>query len=155
MKNARFFSHTLFRIGLAALAAATALSMTACKKGGDASGTGSTTTEPTTTTTAAETTTAAPTTTTVPVTGDLTTGWCNAPTMHIRSGPGTDYQAIGGLKNGEQVTILGREGDWYKISFAKGPGGVGYVNAQYISGTVVTTTAPVPTTTAAGTTAAQ
>lgn len=67
--------------------------------------------------------------------------------------PGTDYGAIGGLKMGDQVKILGKEGDWYKIEF-KETGG--YVSAQFIQGSPVaaaaTTTAediPAPTTTAA------
>lgn len=71
--------------------------------------------------------------------------------MHIRSGPGTDYGAIGGLVTGEKVDILGREGDWYKIKFKDG---VGYVSAQFISSTVVTTTMAPATTTAAPTTTA-
>lgn len=77
---------------------------------------------------AAETTTQAPPTeTTVPqVTG---VGYCTADSMNVRGGPGTDYYAIGGLKYGEQVEILGREGDWYRISFKEGDG---YVSAQYI-----------------------
>lgn len=89
-------------------------------------------------------------TTAAPVT-DI--GYVNATTMHIRSGPGTDYGAIGGLKMGDQVKILGKEGDWYKIEF-KETGG--YVSAQFIQGSPVaaaaTTTAediPAPTTTAA------
>ena len=67
-------------------------------------------------------------TTAAPVT-DI--GYVNATTMHIRSGPGTDYGAIGGLKMGDQVKILGKEGDWYKIEF-KETGG--YVSAQFIQG---------------------
>ena len=102
-------------------------------------------TEPTEAPTEAETTT----TTAAPVTSDV--GYVNATTMHIRSGPGTDYGAIGGLKMGDQVKILGKEGDWYKIEF-KETGG--YVSAQFIQGSpvTVTTTAPaddIPTPTTA------
>ena len=86
--------------------------------------------------------------------GTPSVGWCNATSMHIRSGPGTDYGAIGGLVTGEKVDILGREGDWYKIKFKDGKDGVGYVSAQFISSTVVTTTMAPATTTAAPTTAA-
>lgn len=102
-------------------------------------------------TTAAETTTQAPPTeTTAPqVTG---VGYCFADSMFVRGGPGTDYYAIGGLKYGEQVEILGKEGDWYRIAFKED---VGYVSAQYIQSSpppedIQNTTAA--TTTAASTT---
>lgn len=44
------------------------------------------------------------------------TGW------NVRGGPGTDYWSIGGLNNGEKVTILstvkGKDGyNWYKINY--------------------------------------
>lgn len=98
----------------------------------------------------AATTTAPASTASAP--DDLKTGWCSASTMNIRSGAGTDYGAIGGLKLGDKVEILGKEGDWYKIKFAKAKDGVGYVNAQFISSTEV---AGAATAAAATTTAAQ
>ena len=102
-------------------------------------------TEPTEAPTEAETTT----TTAASVTSDV--GYVNATTMHIRSGPGTDYGAIGGLKMGDQVKILGKEGDWYNSEFQETGG---YVSAQFIQGSpvTVTTTAPaddIPTPTTA------
>lgn len=90
--------------------------------------------------TASETT--APTT--VPAAPDSGTGYCSVDSLVVRGGPGTDYYGIGGLKYGEQVEILGREGDWFRIVFKPGDDGVGYVSAQYIQGTV-----PLPTTAAA------
>lgn len=57
------------------------------------------------------------------------TGYCTADSMHVRGGPGTGYIPIGGLKYGETVQILGKDGDWYKIAFKED---VGYVSAQYI-----------------------
>ncbi|MCI8553330.1 MAG: SH3 domain-containing protein [Clostridiales bacterium] len=118
------------------------------QSGGEDTG-GSTSGSETTAPTAAITTAS---TTASPVQGR---GYCNSDDgLRIRSGPGTDYRGIGGLKYGEEVTILGREGDWYKIVF-KDTGG--YVSAQFIQATppsaipiVTTTTAPAATTTAAG-----
>ncbi len=47
----------------------------------------------------------------------------------VRSGPGLDYDAIGGITYDEDVIILGREGDWYRIQFGDQ---VGYISAQYV-----------------------
>lgn len=140
---------------MAALAAAAALTLTACgpqNEGGTQSGGTTTAAETTAETTTVATTTA--TTTTTPHPDGMTTGW-STDSVNIRTGPGTEYYAIGGLHVGEQVTILGKEGDWYQIRFANGPDGVGYVNAQYISATLVTTTVPPATAPETTTTAAQ
>ena len=86
--------------------------------------------------TAATTTIAATTPTTLPTQAPIpTVGWCNATTLHVRSGPGTNYGSIGGLRYGEKVTIIGKEGDWYCISRNTE---IGYVSAQYIQDTEVT-----------------
>ena len=153
MKTNRPFIHTwALRLGCTAAVAVLALSMAACNKDGISKNSGSGSSEAATTTASAASTSSVPstTTTTAPTIPARTpsAGWCNATSMHIRSGPGTDYGAIGGLVTGEKVDILGREGDWYKIKFKDG---VGYVSAQFISSTVVTTTAasPAPTTSAA------
>ncbi|MCI9415398.1 MAG: SH3 domain-containing protein [Clostridiales bacterium] len=106
--------------------------------------TGGTESQPSDTTTPDTTTTTAAPTSPGTVEGK---GYCNSDDgLRIRSGPGTDYQGIGGLKYGEEVSILGREGDWYKIVF-KETGG--YVSAQFIQATPpaalpgsTTTTAP-------------
>lgn len=50
--------------------------------------------------------------------------------LNIRSGPGTNYERVGSLKKGTQVTILGEQDGWYQIS---ANGVEGYVSAQYIS----------------------
>lgn len=47
----------------------------------------------------------------------------------VRSGPGLDYDAIGGIGYDEEVIILGREGDWYRIQFGDQ---IGYISAQYV-----------------------
>ncbi|MDD3833624.1 MAG: SH3 domain-containing protein [Oscillospiraceae bacterium] len=61
-------------------------------------------------------------------------GWCNADSLHARSGPGSEYFGIGELKHGEKVTIVGREGDWFKIQFADG---FAFVSAQFIQSTEI------------------
>ena len=155
IKNDRSLAQKALRLGVAALAAAAALTLTACgpqNEVGIQSGGTTTAAETTAETTTAATTTA--TTTTTPHPDGMTTGW-STDSVNIRTGPGTEYYAIGGLHVGEQVTILGKEGDWYQISFANGPDGVGYVNAQYISATLVTTTVPPATAPETTTTAAQ
>lgn len=56
--------------------------------------------------------------------------------LRVRSGPGTSYEIVASLLNGNTVNVLAAaEGGWYQISFA-GSGGntmVGYVLGQYIS----------------------
>lgn len=84
-------------------------------------------------TTASTASTAAPTTGTTAPTRDETlpsVAWVTADSMHVRSGPGRDYEAIGGTKMGEQVQILAKEGDWYKIQILQL---VGYVSGQYLT----------------------
>lgn len=110
-----------------------------CKKSEDGQSEIQTTTAPpataqSTATTAAAETTESPSTTLTAPTGIPAYGWCDASTMHIRSGPGTEYGAIGGLKRGDKVTIVGREGDWFKIEFKED---FGYVSALYIKDTEV------------------
>lgn len=56
--------------------------------------------------------------------------------LRVRSGPGTSYEILASLLNGNQVTIVESAGDgWYKITF-DGLGGVkttGYVLGEYLS----------------------
>ncbi|MDD2363060.1 MAG: SH3 domain-containing protein [Oscillospiraceae bacterium] len=66
--------------------------------------------------------------------GTPSVGWCNADSLRVRSGPGTEYNGIGGLKHGEKVTIVGREGDWYKIEFKDD---FAFVSAQFIQSTEI------------------
>lgn len=87
-----------------------------------------------------------PAPTTAPAAPEAGTGYCSVESLIVRGGPGTDYYGIGGLKFGEQVEILSREGDWFRIAFQPGPDGVGYVSAQYIQGAPpAPTTAPMTT----------
>lgn len=46
-----------------------------------------------------------------------------ASSVHIRSGPGTEYQAIEGTSQGESFKQVGSSGDWIKVSLANGQTG--------------------------------
>lgn len=132
-----------------------ASTFSACKKGTSYSHISPASITTDTTDSVSETQPAAATTTTeaqaAAAAGDITVGWCNGDGVHIRKGAGTDYYSNGALYTGDKVTILGKEGDWYKIRYAKGDNGVGYVNAQFISATEV---AAKPSSAAATTTTA-
>ena len=161
MKNSPSTSNVLVILRLVCLTAAisSAVAFSACnKKTNTGSSADTETTSPTASTTAS-TTTAAAEETTAPLetTGTIPDGvpqlgWCTSEDgLHVRKTPDTDYEAIGGLRYGEKVSIVGREGDWYKINFKDGHA---YVSAAYISPTEIivpetTTPAPATTTTAA------
>ncbi|MBO3304508.1 SH3 domain-containing protein [Clostridium perfringens] len=59
----------------------------------------------------------------------------NASVLNVRSGPGTVYNSIGQLVNGDKVTIvaktkpIGEINDWYKIKFSNA---YGYVRSDFI-----------------------
>jgi hypothetical protein len=59
---------------------------------------------------------------------------------NVRSGPSTDYDAVGVLVAGQQAPALGRTsgGDWIKIVYPGGPGGEGWVYSPLVdlAGTV-------------------
>jgi uncharacterized protein YgiM (DUF1202 family) len=59
-------------------------------------------------------------------------GWITASSLNVMGGPGPapQYKSIGGAGHGDMITIIGREGDWYKIQFTADT--VGYVSAQYV-----------------------
>lgn len=135
------------RIGSAVVAllctAIIALAATGCFGSGEGGDTTATTTTVATTTTAADTTTT--TARAYPF-----TGYVNATTLNVRPTADTSGEAIGGLKFGDTVTVIDREGDWYKINFRSG---IGYVSAQYVQDTMpASTTSGAETTTAADTT---
>ena len=50
-------------------------------------------------------------------------------TLNIRSGAGTGNSIVGSLRNGETVSILGKENGWYRINHN---GVTGYVSAEYL-----------------------
>ncbi len=85
--------------------------------------------------------------------------------LNVRRDASTDHDAIGGLDKGDKVTIVGEEGDFYKIEWSSFDGNFegqyAYVSKQYVSATpngdtptaASTTGAPVSDPTVAKTTA--
>ena len=55
--------------------------------------------------------------------------------LNVRSGPGTEYATVGGLRNGAQMVILSQQPGWYQILFrnSAGQAAIGYVSADYIT----------------------
>lgn len=59
----------------------------------------------------------------------------NAPSgLRVRSGPGTSYEKVGALKNGNRITVVSDAGDgWCRIIFENnGVSTPGYIQAKYI-----------------------
>lgn len=52
---------------------------------------------------------------------------CSA--LRVRSGPGTSYDIVGIMSNGQQVQVVGKTTGWYKVRYA---GKEGFVSDQYI-----------------------
>ena len=56
--------------------------------------------------------------------------------MRVRSGPGTNYDALATIPNGGSVTIVEKaDGDWYKVTFSD-VGGVtstGYMKGEFLA----------------------
>ncbi len=55
----------------------------------------------------------------------------NNPTLNVRSGPGTNFSAIGQARNGERYDVLGVNpaGNWYQINFN---GQTGWVAREFV-----------------------
>lgn len=117
-------------------ASTTTGSTTTTTGGSDASGTTTTTTggsdtSGTTTTTAADPDAPA----VVGFTSYPATGW-SVDSLIVRDAPSKDGTYIGGLSKSSDVTVLGKEGDWYRISYNSAEIGWtdhAYVNANYIT----------------------
>lgn len=56
-------------------------------------------------------------------------GTVTSSTLYVRSGPGTSYKVIGGLKKNDRVNIINLQSNWYKINFGNT---TGYVSSGYI-----------------------
>lgn len=54
--------------------------------------------------------------------------------LNVRSGPGTTFEALGLLEPNAVVALTGKNGtaSWFQIEFPDGPGGHGWVTAQYV-----------------------
>ena len=57
--------------------------------------------------------------------------------VNVRSGPGTDSDALGTLNPQDVVTLTGRnaDGTWLQIAFTGGPGSLGWIAAAYVQST--------------------
>lgn len=49
--------------------------------------------------------------------------------LNVRTGAGMDYEVIDQLRPGEEVSVIGTEGDWYQITV---PAKTGYVHGDYL-----------------------
>ena len=49
--------------------------------------------------------------------------------VNLRSGPGTSYSKVGEASRGDQLTLVEKQGDWYKIKTASGT--ICYISADY------------------------
>lgn len=62
--------------------------------------------------------------------------------LNVRSGPSTSHIKLGTLKYGDAIAVTGITADnWYQIQYS---GGVGYILADYVSATPLTTETPTP-----------
>jgi uncharacterized protein YgiM (DUF1202 family) len=54
--------------------------------------------------------------------------------LNVRSGPGTTFDSLGMLQSGDVVSLTGKNGtaSWFQIEYASGPGGHGWITAQYV-----------------------
>ena len=53
----------------------------------------------------------------------------NGARLNLRTGAGLDFEIIDQLRPGEEVTVIGSEGDWYKVIV---PEKTGYVHSDYL-----------------------
>jgi len=55
-------------------------------------------------------------------------------TVNVRSGPGTDYNAVGTVEAGQQVSLTAKDtlGAWLQIAYPASPEGRGWVNAAFL-----------------------
>ena len=67
-----------------------------------------------------------------------------ADSLNVRTGPGTDYDVLGTLSQGEEVVVLALEGDWYRIRYQSSEA---YVHADYLMAVGETSATTVATTT--------
>ena len=54
--------------------------------------------------------------------------------IHVRSGPGTDFNSLGTLNPQDVVNLTGKDqnGAWLQVEFPSGPAGKGWVNAVFV-----------------------
>lgn len=76
-----------------------------------------------------------------PSTSGTQVRYVTASTLNVRSGPSTGSDVIGKLQTGQQVTVIGREGDWL---FVEAGAGQGWVSGQYTSTSLPAAPTPTP-----------
>ncbi|MCB0211021.1 MAG: SH3 domain-containing protein [Anaerolineae bacterium] len=52
--------------------------------------------------------------------------------LNVRSGPGIEYGTVGLIQRGQDVTITGRSGGWWRIAYPHSGGSSGWVSAFFI-----------------------
>ena len=52
--------------------------------------------------------------------------------LNVRSGPGVTYSALGDLKQGDRVEVIGRQGSWLQIVYSASASGTGWVRSAYV-----------------------
>ena len=54
--------------------------------------------------------------------------------LNVRSGPGTSFNTLGMLEPGVSVSLTGKNttASWFQVVYPAGPGGHGWVNAEYV-----------------------
>lgn len=62
----------------------------------------------------------------ITATGTVVTG---GSCLNVRTGAGLDYEIIDQLRPGEEVTVIGSEGEWYEVIV---PEKKGYVHSDYL-----------------------
>ena len=72
-----------------------------------------------------------------------TAGEITANSVNLRSGPGTNYSKVDKLQKMDDVTILEKSGDWYKVT-AIAIKKTGYVYASFVKVTSTATPSPTP-----------
>jgi hypothetical protein len=73
-------------------------------------------------------------------------GVITATRLRVRSGPGVEYPAIGGLRNGDLVKIIGRDtsGSWLVIEFPQDvETGIGWIGALFVDENLPVSTLPI------------
>jgi uncharacterized protein YraI len=52
----------------------------------------------------------------------------------VRSGPGTDFEVVGQVREGEPIYVVGvsETGDWYRILFPDAPGGTAWIYGELL-----------------------
>jgi len=73
--------------------------------------------------------------------------------VNVREGPNTAYRLLGRLNQNETAPVRGKsaDGQWWQITYAAGPGGIGWVFGEYVranaaaAGVPVAAAPPLPT----------